>query len=698
MLKIVFENQIPLLLLLTIFLLLSLSLLSYRRLKGFLVPGFNSLIIFRTLSFLLLLFLLTRPYLLLSSRSKPRLAVLIDSSESMSLKERELPQGRLITALSIFKELYPELKKFFITRIYTFSSSPQPVNLSELEKIKPMGKETFLIQSLKEVCREDKPQAILILSDGIDNQSPPPAQELKEFPLPIYSIGVGGKGRIPDIKIERVEGDRELSPEEEREFLLRVLNEGGKRKVKVSFYKDSELREEKEVELEEGENVISFSFSSPEEGVFTLKFKIEPFPEEKITYNNEKFISVKVVRKKIYVLLVGGRLSWEARGIKRILESDPSFSLDFYLKAGQGIFSGTVSEPYKELDKYHLILLIQTPFSLLPEVTKLKEWVSKGGGLIIIGGKDSFLTSSLSPLWKELLPLSVSVQGVKWERGYFYPSFAPESLHHPIFEGLSKYLKIKLPPLKGYLKFPKRKAGTIPLLYDSGRRNQFGNFIVCAFQRYGEGKVFLLASPSTWRWSLDKSLPKDFYPSFWLSILHYLSPSQILKQGKGILVYSDKDEYKQGEKVRIEALVLEKGGVSPELEGFVERKGKRKRLDFIEWKKGQWEAVVGLKEEGVYTYRVRSKFGEKKGMFLYGNPWKEWERLRLNEDLLRRISMVSGGKFFSLEEVNKDIVRKIQVKGEGERKLTLSLPLPFYILLLLLISGELILRKRANLP
>ena len=672
--RLILENSLPLPLLIFIFLLFLLLLIYSLKFRKF-TPLYLPLLFLRIFAFLIISLLLLRPQLLLRGR-KGELAVLFDLSASMSLKEENLPQGRFASAREVFYEIYPYLKKIARIRTYTFSSHLQNVPREKLSSLLPEGEETRIFASLKELARSQSVDGVLIFSDGIstENLSSP-----SSLPFPVYSVGVGGEGNLKDIKISEIKGPRELSPHEEGKYTLRIVNNlGDKISSLLKFYVNGEIKEEKKVELERGVNLVTLSFTPEREGVYELSFSVDPQEKEDLTFNNEDFIILKVREKETKILLVGGMVSPEFRNLKRILEGYPSYSLDYFLFPGKDKERNLT--PYQKIKEYDLLILLQIPSSLLPPARDIKEWLLEGKGLVIIGGKYSFLTSP-PPSWQEIIPLKG--KGI-WKEEPFRPLIPPEALNHPLWKNFT--LRDNLPLSYGFLIFSGRKSGTLPLLIHPK------GYIITALQRFGKGKVLLHTSPSTWRWPLDTKYPPQITSSFWLSILNYLTPSPRKEKGEKILVYPVKEKFREGEMVifRVE------GGES--LPSSFEGKVKKNSLSLpIKFQKNQKtiEGRVTLKEKGIYTYSIKTPQGEEKGKFLYGDPWKEWERLSRDEYLLKNLSFKTGGKYFPLERITPSLFRDLKLTPS--RRINLYHPLPLYLLLLLLLMIDWFIRERYSL-
>ena len=131
----------------------------------------------RLLAFALIVTFLTNPTVLLQTLQKIAvpLAVLVDSSESMSLpvpdlkESTRLQQGKNVL-LQGNRPLMESLARDFDLRLYRFDEHAHAVSRDELASLTPDGRATDIMQSVLDVQQEyqDTPLAgIVVMSDGI---------------------------------------------------------------------------------------------------------------------------------------------------------------------------------------------------------------------------------------------------------------------------------------------------------------------------------------------------------------------------------------------------------------------------------------------------------------------------------------------------------------------------------------------------
>jgi len=677
-LRFIIGNPLSLWWIIIIVLWMGVTLFTYRRLRR-IGQRYPRLWMLRFVSFLLLFMLILSPIFVFEKKSKGKLAVLIDNSLSMSIQDPEFPGGRLFTAKKFLEEILPSLEKKFNLRIFTISPGLKEIEKEKLKDLQATGKDTDIDSALRDV-RKDNIEAVLLISDG--NATSP----FKNSPsFPVYTLGIGAKENYPDISIEAISGKKIVSPGENLTLKVRVSNSLN-RKVSTTLIvreKDKVIAR-KDVKLGRGENDLLFNHTFFKQGKYRLQFEVLPVAGDSLPDDNRRNFHVVVMRERAKVFLMAGKISWEVKYLKKLLENNPSYQLKYYIRAGETVFLG---EKFPGTEDLSLLIICQLPSPLLPSWGKIKNWLEEGGGLIIIGDSDSFPLQA-PPQWEKILPL----QGLKgWSPRQLPLAFTSEGKTHPMFSALSNN---SLPSIQGALLFTRIPPAGLPLLQVSYQGNRLP---VGGLLRYGKGKVFLLGTASTWRWKLKGKVP---YSTFWLSIFEYFVPERENME-EGYILYTDKDYYSKGEKVKIMLKAGKKESeFSPrDLKGKVLQGEKSFPLRLLPSAPYMFTATFSPRRTGKYTVQVVTPEGKKSGEFYYGDPFIEWKDTSLKKDFLQELALQTGGQYFS-PAASPDYVASqiITKKGKNISRVPTAPALLFYLLILLFLTLEWFLRKKFHLP
>jgi hypothetical protein len=176
------------------------------------------LCVLRGLSYLLLLFILLNPTLMIQKvlRLLPSLAVVLDTSSSMALPDGQShgqnTSGRLDSALRYLRagaaSPLATFAKYYQVKLYQFDETARPISESDLEAIQATGHTTDITGSLVTLLEENRatpPAGVLLLSDGGHHGSNAGLDYLRQTNLPIVTAGIGSPDTYQDVHVDSVQ-------------------------------------------------------------------------------------------------------------------------------------------------------------------------------------------------------------------------------------------------------------------------------------------------------------------------------------------------------------------------------------------------------------------------------------------------------------------------------------------------------------
>ncbi|MBA3960376.1 MAG: hypothetical protein H0X40_00545 [Chthoniobacterales bacterium] len=431
----------------------------------------------RALLALFFLLLLVRPVLLLTLNDpvRERLLVLIDSSQSMQIKDHrsavedkiraaiaagQLPPAtdlkatppanshdpsrvEVLQALAANQQmrLWPRLEEKADLSFYGFGREARPLGAMSgddaaglFHKLNFTDDVTALGDSLRQVLEENRGQpiaGILILTDGANNTGTPPeeiAEVAKDAGLPLFLYGVGITGP-QDIVVREVTGPRGAFLKERAEFSVRVRASGfNSRTVKLQLKANGKKVDEREIKLDgASEAEYQLGYVPEEKGEAKIEAVIDPLEEESSPDNNSASTKVRVLDNQIKVLYIEGEPRWDYRYLLSTLERDRRLAVKCVLFDGDPELANESNSPFlKEFPKTRadlveneiIVLGDADPKDLGPEHMKLiNEWVGElGGGLIFLTGPKhnpfEYAGTPLEPLLPVELNRSLTSEGM----------------------------------------------------------------------------------------------------------------------------------------------------------------------------------------------------------------------------------------------------------------------------------------------
>jgi len=231
---------------------------------------------------------------------------------------------------------------------------------------------TFIADSLDAVAGADRgaPLAgIVLLSDGLDTSS-------RAVEAAIHDLGTRGIAVYPvpmgiadpdDISIRNVIMQEVAFSGDKVPVRVQIRSKGyEKRMADVTVLLNGRGVARRTVSLKGGLQFedIFFNVDVYEKGVSQVEIAIEPFADEATAENNRVKRSVRVVNEKINVLCMEGSARWEYRYLRAMLKRDPRINATFIATRGRpemarnsSEYIASFPETREEAFKYDLVIL-----------------------------------------------------------------------------------------------------------------------------------------------------------------------------------------------------------------------------------------------------------------------------------------------------------------------------------------------------
>ncbi len=744
----------------------ALAFLFYRR-KSSKLSGaaFRTLTALRVLAVALLALFLLQPVLRVTHAEATRgtVAVLLDVSESMSLRDAAREQSRLESGVRLLSGptggLLSKLRRRQDVRLFLVDSLAREQPAAEsLRDLQPEGKATALGASLEGAVRTvgaGRVSGVVLLTDGISNHGPEPEAVAANLGMPIFPVALGGRpterGRFYDAGIVGVPDNPELIvnnrarlrfeishvglenvPEEERTVSLRLsATDGGQ-------------LAERTVTLPAGRGTIraELQFTPDATGVRRLAVVLSGLPEESVPQNNSRRFTVRVTDPRLRVLIVEGVVRNEYRFLRRTLESDPNLEVTSVVKLGGERFLVQGEErsidlgrglparaqDFKEFDVIVLGDIARGEFAGL-QLEMLRDFVDEGGGFIDIGGDHAFGSGGWgASVLADVLPVVIGGVADGHVQEPFAPGLAPEGRRHPALEGCVEFFSNGGKPARvdSANRVEGLKPGAMALLVHPRERARGRPMPVAAAQKYGDGRVMAVTADTTWQWRfrVEGRPMRSPYYRFWRQAVRWLAGRRRRRAVPDRLVnaWSARTEYAPGESVTVEAEVCDPDG-EPTEDAHVEAvfalpvplggEGKaeegRDRSDAVSLApvplspgsyQARWQPpVTGLYRGTVAARLDGERLGEAEVEFVVGQANSEFDRVDVDETILRNIAARTGGVFHTLPTSGKipdQIQQRRRVVLRSE-ELTLWNAPWFFAAFLAVVTAEWVLRKRNSL-
>ncbi len=637
------------------------------------------LIILRSLALAILLFLIFEPVLNLerSVSSPPGIAVLIDDSKSMTVRDPDGVRGdRLKSILS--SDAFGAVTKLGELAPILFSGSARPIAKLSVDSIHFNGGETDLGEALETVKKkygEKNLQAVLLMSDGSYTTGQNPLYDAEALGAPVYTIGIGDSTEKKDLIVKKIVANEIAYVESAVPVDATIQSAGfGGENVEVSLREGGQVLERKQVALKEGINEypVSFSYVPKSDGVKRLAVQVATLPGELTDKNNVKSFFIKVLKSRMKILLLAGAPGADLALFERVLSRDKNVEVKSFIQKLGGAWYGAAPDP-RGLAEADCIFFVGWPIrqSDQASVDMVRNALTKfNKPLFILLGR-SVDISRLKSAFDAWLPFDV----VQWREDETQAFFEPTqgTRTNPIVStGFPADAWKELPPLYKTESSFKPRVGAEVLGVMKINGITFNEPMLMA-RKLNRSKVVASFAYGYWEWELARDPAKESAAG--LLIANAVRWLTTREDDKFVRIKPVKEFFDSGERIEFTGQVYNESyepaddaAVSVRIAG----PGGTQDLVLTSVGAGRYAGALDPSGEGDYSYagtamRGGVKAGEDKGRFSVGELNAEFMDTKMNNVLLRQIANRSGGKYYPASDISS-LARDIaQAKGFGPK-------------------------------
>jgi uncharacterized membrane protein len=741
------------------------------------LPRTVVLLSMRIIALALLVPMLFEPVIRFISIPRPErpLMFLIDTSGSMSFPDAQNGPTRL---QSVWQALRPEvdtINQHFVPSYFTFDSGfRQLKSPDELARLQADGKSTDIVNAitsaLSQTTRDDA--AVVLMTDGIDNTSPNAADAVRMASHPIHTIRVGSDQAEPssvaNVAVDNVESPDDFVVNHETTIKATIKSTAlANRVVDVKMSEiDSNGKNVGELKIQklvlqptpEGQ-VVEMTYKPTTVGLHKVAVWIDPVAGERSLADNRQEFQGLAIDPRIKVLYIEGSVRLEYKWTRQAFISDSNIELATFLRKSNSEIeaAGTVDgQPFTALPvtpdqwkKFDVVVIgdIDSSYLSLSQQQRIEQMVSNGGGLLMLGGQNSFGPGGYegSPIEKAL-PVFVGDKSIGQDKSKFVPRLTIEGQTQPILDGLTEWFGLgdkpaskPVPPINGNVIVQKPKSGAQVLLVHQDRLGPDGKpEIVLATQRYGQGRSAAFTVDTTYLWYLPlRGMGQESpYNKLWGQMIRWLAGQDVRdrQRGAGLEALLNKSNYQMGENVKLRARVRDERGdatryaqVSVTMTNTADHKSQNLSLTPANSQPGMYELIIPNPDKGDYQMEVVAtkdgkELGRQKLDFTVIPPAEEMLKIAANPQLLAAISDETHGYHYELGQFPQFIEQLIRTDpkfglpqqhavllddfigalaswagGHPAWESKYDLPLQGLLIVILLV-GEWFLRRRWQLP
>ncbi|HBC88033.1 MAG TPA: hypothetical protein DCZ94_13865 [Lentisphaeria bacterium] len=675
------------------------------------------LIVLRSASFLCLIIMILSPVLnkMEENKKTANIVFLVDSSLSMGCADEKGGKTRYEAAVNFLKDRkFAKIAEYPVS-FYSFNDvAVKKDGTAELEKMKASGGTNFAT-AVKQVDKDiglSETAAIVFVSDGSDYSG----FRGGDIQVPVYCVRTGTDlGGSKDLGIDSFKCPDKARVNEEVELRVPITMHGfGKdRPMELGISEDGVIKEQRRLKLNEGTLTETVKHVFKTEGVHVLKLQVDKLPGE-ITYlNNSREIAFEVVKDDSETVVYFPELSNSYRPMIRFLEqSQEKFTAVYKVADGkyslrgidpdQAFKNGLPSSPDKMSHVGTFILGSHNRPALTDaEENLLEKYVSAGGSLILLGGKEAFGVLPESSPVRRLSPF------VHADDSFISGNFKV-SVNDTESDSFSDRIREIIARNANDPEFVLKSVNSVKLVKSSAKvilwaDSQGGRLPLVAVQHFGKGVVIGVLSNSFPLWGNTSSRTENFN-DFWKQLLNY---SQSGNESDILKISVNKTELVPGDSLEVNAIVSipedKDTGIKVNADLYntatravylslpMERRGGFYKCTFNSIKPGRYMLKVSCAGKDKI---LRQRFK----LILSGESIRESQDVR--SEMSRFLEYSTAKHIYSTDErsrLESDIYESMSKnKVEREERLVFETPWFFMVLLTLLVA-EWILRRKFNL-
>ncbi|MBU1106019.1 MAG: VWA domain-containing protein [Candidatus Riflebacteria bacterium] len=681
----------------------------------------RQLLAIRIVWVIVLAFLVCGPVLVVSGwvPQRNRLAVMVDCSRSMGIKHKDesrLDQVKKLFDRDFIKQL--EDKTGIYPEVFSFSDNVSPISRQEVEQFSftADGNQTDISNAVRNVTGnlgEGSLLGIVMVSDGVSTTGENPVMALANLRTPVHFIAPGQEGETADMALH-------LNQPPAQGYLnssVRVHGEVSLHRVATSSVpvivrKNGEFFTQATADFASGTERAGFAFNVPcnEEGSFRFELEIPALAGELTSENNQAGFLLKVVRERLNVMTLSGRLSWDLKFIGNALLTDPNARTVHWtklrderwvcsrdLKPERAVRSPDLLEDLKIAD---VLILSGTSHDMLrPIEEELIRRVEAGTlGLLVLPSSQSFAELGYQgTLVEKLLPV---VPGREIWRG------TPGNMVLPSTETPYNFLRLiddpiqnveffaTLPKFEGLYEYDGLKPGSEILINSTLRGNaDLLPFMIRA--RAGLGNVVLISGGPLWPAGF-RLVPTDRgfspYSALIVNMCKWLANRREDAQ-VSIELASSRGYVGQGSNIRV-WVMNSKNELQTNAQVMItikDERGGSTNLPCIETsEKGCYETAFVPAFRGLHSLEADARYqgrelGRAKSEILVEMPTAEFDDPVIRESLMAQLASDTGGIFATIDQVEKIVSAINSEPGQKLESKSIDLRDSWLLLIVLLL-------------
>ncbi len=596
--------------------------------------------------------------------------------------------------------------------------------------------------------------AIVMMTDGRDNRGESAtevATRLASRGVAIHTIGFGSSDERADVGIVSVERPESVASDGRLAGSVLVKRTGALQPP-TSLRIESgdkivwqQTLDAADVERSGSEQRVPFEFDVEElakslqeasgrgiqRGTVVLELRaiVEATEGDLATENNSLDFRVAATTRDRRLLILDGSSRWEIRYIRNLFDRDPAWQVDTILfgpgtdneSVMRGDKSGELPNSSEAISRYDGIILGEVPPDQFSQVDalNLREFVTRGGGLVIVDGQYDRIRQMAGGTLADLVPVRFDAGATRIDVQSLEPTTMGSSettlglLGDPNQESrlwsllpapTSVPSVVAKPDAEVWAAATPRAASLSGDIVSPG-----GKVPWLVTRQFGAGRVFYLASDQTWRWRYK--VADRFHSRFWNQLLSAAMQPPYSVSDQYISIGTDKVEYDQGESAAIRVRLQDAASApvsNATVDAILMRDGQPVStvpMVVDDAARGTYRAQTPPLSDGAMEIRVQASGYDASALTASTPIWVgsnnsfEFRQVSLDAKVLEEIAVAAKGKYFHESDASS-LLAEIKPLSSGmvvETDVIVWQSFYWFWAVIVLLGIEWLLRKRAGL-
>ncbi len=663
-----------------------------------------------------------------------RVVVLADASRSMALAS-DIGGGTRADARNRAVEAIAKVAQNARFAMLGFGDGPPralPAGDASQSALLPRSDLSSAVHALA-ASTDERPAALIVVSDGRLDDPPAdaPLATLKalgeSLKVPIHTIAVARNG-APDASVRRVSNVGAAVAHVPLPLRVDVGCSGGLACEELTVTA-RELREDGPpallasalAHLKDGVGTVDMQVTLERAGPRIVEVEVSAPAGDMIPENDRRLVTLNVARERVRVLHVAGRPTNDVRALRQWLKSDASVDVVAFfilrtpaddpqaLQEDLALIPFPVDELFSEhLPSFDAVVLQDfdaQPYGLERHLPALAKYVRSGGGLIMVGGPNSFVHGGYAgtPLG-DVLPVTLdnSAGATADDTGLFTPVVTDVGKSAPIFSPLRSILDDDLPSMPGCnVLGDVRKGGTVLWTHPTRKTRSGAPMPVLAIGEEGDGRSIALGVDGGWLFEFSELGARAAgrgFGAFWDGLLGWLmrdprfEPAQIDIAGGCIANVATTLRISSASSgpLALDITRLDKAAAPLHITGMLSGRGGP----------GTNEAELAVPPLEAGGYAARLRIGDSTATrrdFACEAGGDEWADSRPDTERLKALANATGGTFAFSDDVHAIPFPKPTVVSAERHVAPIAPPWIWTLLAAALLGAHWFVRRRAGL-